>query len=54
MTSPNLVQAFGAQQTVPGTAITNGTVVGEPVPATTATTANPTIQVRHGFNPPGK
>ncbi len=54
VTSPNLVQAFGAQQTVPGTAITNGAVVGELVPATTAASTNQGIQVRHGFEPPIK
>jgi hypothetical protein len=53
--SPNLVQAFGAQQTVPGTTLANGAVVGEPVPATTATTTSQAIKVRHGFDtPPGK
>ncbi len=52
--SPNFVQAFGAQQTVPGTGLANGAVVGEPVPALTATTANQAIKVRHGFDPPAK
>lgn len=52
--SPNLAQTFGAQQTVAGTAITNAAVVGETVPAITATTANGAVKVRHGFDPPGK
>jgi hypothetical protein len=52
--SPNLVQASGTQQTVPGTAIAHAAVVGEAIPATTATTVNGTLQVRHGFDPPLK
>ena len=52
--SPNLVQSFGAQQTVPGTAIANAVVVGETIPAVAATTSNGVIQVRHGFDPPVK
>ncbi|NTW87154.1 MAG: hypothetical protein HGB30_13440 [Holophagaceae bacterium] len=50
--SPSLVQAFGAQQAVTGTSIANGAVVGESVPATTATTADQAVKVRHGFDPP--
>ncbi len=50
--SPSLVQAFGAQQAVQGTSIANGAVVGESVPATTATTADQATKVRHGFDPP--
>jgi hypothetical protein len=52
--SPNLVQSFGAQQTVPGTAITHAAVVGETVAAATASTGNGAIKVRHGFDPPVK
>ncbi|GLH74419.1 hypothetical protein GETHLI_29210 [Geothrix limicola] len=52
--SPHLVQAFGAAQTVPGTAISNAVVGGETVPAKTAASANEAIQVRHGFDPPVK
>jgi hypothetical protein len=52
--SPNLVQAFGTQQTVPGTAIAHAAVVGEAVSAVMATTSNGAIQVRHGFDPPVK
>ena len=50
--SANLVQASGAQQTVAGSAISIGAVVGEPVPATQSVSANSAITVRHGFNPP--
>jgi hypothetical protein len=53
-TSPQLVQASGVQQTVPGTAIANAVVVGEATPAITATSANGAVTVRHGFDPPVK
>ena len=52
--NPNLVQAFGAQQGVAGTTITNGAVVGETIPATNAATASGATKVRHGFDPPVK
>jgi len=52
--SPNLSQTFGAQQTVPGTGTSNTAIVGGTVPATTASTANGAITVRHGFDPPVK
>lgn len=50
--TPNLTAASGAQQTIPGTGTTHAVVIGETVPATTATSGN--IQVRHGFSPPTK
>lgn len=49
--SPSLAQASGAQQTA-GSDVANAVVVGEPVPAATATSANGAIKVRHGFSPP--
>ncbi|HJV49323.1 MAG TPA: hypothetical protein VJ549_08625 [Geothrix sp.] len=52
--SPNLVQAFGTPQTVPGTTISNAAVGGEAIPAKTAASADQSIQVRHGFEPPVK
>ncbi len=51
--SPTLVQASGVQQTVPGTGIAHAAVVGESVPATNAVgSVDPTVKVRHGFEPP--
>ena len=52
-TSPNTVEANGTQQTVPGTTISNGAVVGEAVPATVSTSANGLIQNRGDLLPPG-
>lgn len=52
--SPNLTQASGAQQTVPGTNLANAAVLGEAVPAATALSTNGAIKVRHGFDPPVK
>jgi hypothetical protein len=50
--SANYLQASGAQQTAGGTTTTNAAVVGEPVPATTAASADQSLQIRHGFLPP--
>jgi len=51
--SPALVQASGVQQTVPGTGIAHAAVVGESVPATNAVgSVDPSVKVRHGFEPP--
>lgn len=50
--SPNSVLASGVQQITPGTTFTNGPVVGEPVPATSAASPSGTLQVRNGFTPP--
>ena len=52
--SPNLVQAFGALQSVPGTGISNRPVGGEPIPAKTAAASGQGVQVRHGFHPSDK
>ncbi len=49
-TSPNLALASGASQTAAGFA--NAAVVGEVVPAITSTSADLTLVVRHGFQPP--
>ena len=51
--SANYVEASGAQQTSTGGAISNGSVVGEDVQALVSSSANQTLQVRHGFLPPG-
>ena len=51
--SPNLVQASGNHQAVPGTNVSHGLVLGEIVPASTVVAADdPTLRVRHGFQPP--
>jgi len=51
--SPNFVQASGSGQVISGTAITNGVVLGEAVPATNATVmGDSSTKVRHGFQPP--
>ena len=51
--TPTLVQASGVQQTVPGTGIAHAAVVGESVPATNAVgSVDPSVKVRHGFEPP--
>jgi hypothetical protein len=52
--SPHLVQAYGAQQSVSAGGLGNGAVVGEPIQATVATTANQSFRVRHGFDPPAQ
>ena len=49
--NPALVQASGAAQTGAGGHVRNNPVVGEAVPARTATNAADTLQVRHGFDP---
>lgn len=49
VSTPGLVQAFGAQQT--GGSFTNSAVGGEPVPAVTSTSLSQTFQVRHGYLP---
>jgi len=51
-TSPNFVQATGSQATTAGGGVENASIVGENVPAILSTSANLTIQVRHGFDPP--
>ena len=51
--TPNFTQASGGSQVVVGTAISNAPVVGETIPAANATVvADPTVKVRHGFDPP--
>ena len=53
VTTPNFVQASGTTQVVTGTAIGNSPVVGESIPAVNVTVVgDPTIKVRHGFEPP--
>lgn len=52
--TPGLAQASGAQQGVPSTGIGNAVVAGEAIPATTATTADGAIKIRHGFSPPAR
>ncbi len=51
--SPDLVSASGAQQTGSPGQSKNSVVVGEAVPARTATDASGTLQLRHGFRPAG-
>ena len=51
-TTPNFVAASGGQQSVPGTGIANGAVVGEVVPAIVSSSADGSIRVQAGFAPP--
>jgi len=52
VTSPELVQTFGADQTVPDGSIANAAIVDEPIPAIVSASADGLIQVRHDFLPP--
>jgi hypothetical protein len=52
VSTPNLAQAAGSRQTSAGGGIVNGPVVGELLPASTATSPTQSIQVRDGFTPP--
>jgi hypothetical protein len=51
--TPGQEQASGRGQTQPGTGAANVALVGEVVPVTNAISADPAVQVRHGFLPPG-
>jgi len=51
--TPGQEQASGQGQTQPGTGAANAALVGEVVPVTNAISADPAVQVRHGFLPPG-
>lgn len=51
--TPEIVSASGAQQTGGGGQSKNSAVVGEAVPAKTATDASGTLVLRHGFRPAG-
>ena len=51
--SPDLVSASGAQQTGSPGQSKNSVVVGEAVPARTATDTSGTLVLRHGFRPVG-
>lgn len=51
--TPGQEQASGRGQTQPGTGAANDALVGEVVPVTNAISADPAVQVRHGFLPPG-
>jgi hypothetical protein len=50
--SPDYVATNGVQQTVPGSEISNGAMVGEIVPVTVSTSASGLIQNRGDFLPP--
>jgi len=52
VSSPAYVQASGSQQATPGGAVTNGSILGEPFPASASSSTNQTIQARPGFTPP--
>ena len=51
--TPDIVSASGAQQTGSTGQSKNSVVVGEAVPAKTATDASGTLVLRHGFRPAG-
>lgn len=52
VSSPSFVQDSGSQQATPGGTVTNGCIVGEPVPASVSSSADQTLQNRQGFTPP--
>jgi hypothetical protein len=52
VSSPEFVQTFGAEQTVPDGSIANAAIVDEPIPAIVSASAGGLIQIRHDFLPP--